>query len=181
MGQVEPHAQQGSLPNPAVAILVAILSFGVLLSCSRPAPVAQEDKAAQKAAQTAAAPQLSPLAQFGSGTCEVSQLSGFYPPENWGAWSGKDPAEITLKNPLSGTVTLELIAYTLDDGKPHQLKVTVGDVTRTVKLTPQPTKFALEYTLSAPAQKIILSGVKPRAAKTDSRLMGVGFVHLDCK
>jgi hypothetical protein len=140
-----------------------------------PARVTQTDKASKNDAA------LSPMAQIGSGACEVSGLTGFYPFENWGAWSSQDPSEITLNSPLNGTVKMALTAYTIDNKEPHELKVSLGGVSKTITLIPSvPKKFDLEYRLSAPVQKIVLSGITPRSIKTDSRLMAVGLVHVDC-
>lgn len=157
-----------------LGIGVVILTLGVLVSCSGPAPVTQEDKAPKS---EAVAPP-SPFTQFGSGACEVSGLTGFYPAENWGAWSNQDPSEIILKSPLNGAVKMDITAYTVAQ---HELKVSLGDVSKTITLlAAQPKRFTLEYNLSAPVQKIILSGVKPRSIKTDSRMMAVGLLHVDC-
>src|SRR5260370_33025656 len=142
---------------------VSLLLMGILLSCSRPAPVIPAEDS----------PQTSPLSRFGGGACEISALTGFHPPETWGTWSANDPAEIMLKSEVNGTVKMQFSADTLGDRASHELQIRLGDITKTITLTPTPKKFDLTYSLSGPAQKIILSGITPRSTPTAGRLLGV--------
>lgn len=162
-------------PN-TTAIILALTS--VLFGCSRQEPPVQAVQ--PNAPSNATSPSVFSLAQFGGGACEVASLSGFHEAENWGAWTAKDPAEIVLKADLGGSVDVKFIAYTFDDGTSHDLKISIGNTTKTIALTSQPKTFDLNYSLSAPARSIILSGVAPRSPPTDKRLMGVGFVRVDC-
>jgi phosphoglycerol transferase len=118
--------------------------------------------------------------------CQVAQLIGFHDPESWGVWAARDPARIKLKEPINGAIRLQFAAYTMNDKAPHQLKIGIGDVTKTVTLTPQSASFDLDYSLSRPAQEIVLSGIVPRSPQSlglssDGRKLGVGLIKVDCE
>jgi hypothetical protein len=153
----------------AIPALFIIMMYGVGCSPSRESMTAANEK----------------FARLGGGSCQISDLVGFQDLENWGVWSAKNPAKIILNEALSGAYKIRVVAYTMNDAPTHELKITIGDVTRAVTLTPQPTAFDLNYSLSRPTKEIVLSGIAPRSAKAaglggDTREVAAGFVKLDC-
>lgn len=168
-------------PEAALAWLITTM---FVAACSSP-----QEKQVQPTQKTLATDTISnmqvPPGQLSGGVCQASQFIGFQVPESWGVWTAKDPATIRLKEPISGSIRLRIIAYTLNDKASHELKIRIGDVSKTVTLMPQSATFDLEYSLSHPAQEIVLSGITPRSPQSlklanDGREIGVGLIKIEC-
>ena len=173
------HPGRRCLPTRLKAKAAILVLSSFLFGCSREEPPVQSN-APSSAPSAPALPAGKPLSAFGGGACEVASMSGFYPAENWGSWTEKDPAEILLKSELKGSVNVKFTGYTFDDGTPHKLTISIGNTSKTITLTSEPKAYDLSYSLSAPAKSVILTGFPPRAHPTDKRLMGAGFISVEC-
>jgi hypothetical protein len=125
-------------------------------------------------------------ARLATGGCQMAGLVGFHDVENWGVWSGQDPAAIKLKHAITGPLEVNVTAYAINDHTAHVVNVTIGGETKTISLTPDtPRTYHLQYTIPKPASEIVLSGIKPVSPKdaglgSDMRKLAVGLVRIDC-
>jgi hypothetical protein len=122
-------------------------------------------------------------ARLATGDCQMAELVGFHNIENWGVWSGQDPAAIKLEHAITGPLEVNVTAYAIND---HVVNVTIGGETNSISLTlDTPRTYHLQYTIPKPASEIVLSGIKPVSPKdaglgSDSRKLAVGLVRIDC-
>jgi hypothetical protein len=95
--------------------------------------------------------------------------------------SGRDRSTATSKRPAPN----EIVAYTMNPCSSHNLQVEVGGQVKTIHITSVPSAFDLDYSLPRPAQRVALSGIVPRSARSvglapDDRAVGVGLVKIEC-
>lgn len=161
--------------SQVAAGLAALRSFGAPLYGREP-----------KGDQTVIVHPPSAIPNIGGGICKIAELDGFQEPENWGVWSKQDPAKIKLEQAISGRLTLDFTAYTMNDHRAHDVTVTLDHQRAKVTLLPDvPHTFSLTYNLSRPAQEILLSGIAPispaeAGLANDPRKLAIGLVNIDC-
>jgi hypothetical protein len=96
---------------------------------------------------------------------DITRLSGFYAPEEWGAWTrGKIPV-VELPVALSGIVGITLEGHAFQTNVDRDITVTLGSSKATVRLTESPSRYHLEFVLLEPATQLSFRGLRTRSGR----------------
>lgn len=109
-----------------------------------------------------------------AGRYASSQLKGFNPQEEWGAWTDKENPEILLPVVLYGIVKLKLDGWTLSENLKYPLVVRVGDSLCKFQLSDVRKEYECTLNIRRPSDRIRLES--PIYRPVDShRNMGVAI------
>jgi hypothetical protein len=115
--------------------------------------------------------------RLGSSDGSSAPLTGFNEREPWGAWTGREVSEVELPRSVAGKVRLHFFGWVLPDRQDVPIRLTIGDATRTVKMTSVGADYALDFDVNSAADRVRIS--LPTTHPADShRDMGVAIGYL---
>jgi glycosyltransferase involved in cell wall biosynthesis len=111
---------------------------------------------------------------------DITRLSGFYAPEEWGTWSRAQTPFVELPYALSGVINVIVEGHAYHKNIGRDIAVTLGTSKATLRLGTDISKHALEFVLLEPASRISFRGLEttPPAGSEDRRTLGIGLVSL---
>jgi glycosyltransferase involved in cell wall biosynthesis len=110
-------------------------------------------------------------------------LSGFYAPEQWGAWSRTSNPSVTLPFKVKGRISLTLSAIGYGHNVGREILVCMGPKTAPITLGDSLQSHTVEFELTESVQAIRFSelDLSPVAGVEDRRTMAVGLRSVDLR
>lgn len=120
------------------------------------------------------------LFEFGQNDYNGGLLSGFYPSENWGAWSMKSAVSISLPYWIKGPFSLSILAMAYGANINRSITVSFGQQQTTLTLEKGPTEYHINFDAASAEHKIHFDNLSlaiPEDAG-DTRTMGIGLCKI---
>jgi Glucosyl transferase GtrII len=114
-----------------------------------------------------------------AGAAAAPLLSGFHPPEEWGAWTSREQAEVELPFQMSGKVRLRASGWVLPTRIDTPVLFTLGDAGRPLRMTEARADYTLEFEVHEASARLRVS--LPTAQPSgiaDRRDLGVALTVL---
>ncbi|MBT4522038.1 MAG: hypothetical protein HOC23_18725 [Halieaceae bacterium] len=118
--------------------------------------------------------------KFDFASPDITRLSGFYAPEDWGAWTRADTPFVELPCSLSGIVRITLKGHAYHANINKNITLSLGSSKATVALQEASAEHVLEFVLIEPASRITIRGLEttPPPGSEDRRTLGLGLISM---
>jgi hypothetical protein len=111
---------------------------------------------------------------------DITRLSGFYAPEEWGVWSRAHTPFIELPYALNGVVSVTVEGHGYHANIGRDITVTLGTSRATLRLSAHTGQHVLDFVLVEPASRITFRGLEitPPPGSEDRRTLGIGLASI---